>query len=91
MSTPQYPWYGYVNRITDNSTKHKSKKELAAVQAALEAADPETRAIVQIVLVTRSKELRAAASDFFISYGTAKHRIRDFRKSVARNLGLLEE
>ena len=91
MSTPHYAWYSYVNRITDSSTKHRSKKELAAVSAALEAADQETLELVNLVYITRSKDIRGAADAVHISYITAKRRFKTFRESVARNLGLLED
>jgi len=91
MSTPRFAWYGYVNKIMDSRTKHKSQKELAAVSAALEAADTETRELVNMVYITRSKDLHGAADAVHISYVTAIRRFKLFREAVARNLGLLEE
>ena len=91
MATPRYAWYGYVNRILDKRTKNKSRKETEAVNKALEAADPETRTIIQSTLINRSKDLRGAAADCHISYFTAFNRVRAFRLEVARNLGLLAE
>lgn len=91
MSRPHYPWYGYINRILDSRTKNTTRKEREAVAAALEAADPDTRQLVQIVLTTRAKDTLGAANDLFMSYSTAKRRLRAFRFDVARRLGLLEE
>ena len=90
MSTPHYPWYGYINRILDKRVKNKTQKESRAVAAALEAADPETRAIIQSAFIDRSKTLRGAAADLHFSYGTVKNRSEAFRLDVARRLGLLE-
>lgn len=87
----RYPWYSYVNSIMYNKTKRRTQKELAAVSAVLEAADPETRALVDMVFITRSKNIREAARAAFVSYETAKKRLQKFRIDVARNLDLLEE
>lgn len=87
----RYPWYSYVHSIMWNKTKRRTKKELEAVEKALSAADPETRELVDMVFITRSKNIREAARAAFVSYETAKKRLQKFRIDVARNLDLLEE
>lgn len=89
MSRTRYPWYSYINRILNSRTKNKSPRELAAVAGAMEAADPETRAIIQTAFVDRSITVQGAADELHISYKTACRRIKVFRLDVARRLGLL--
>ena len=90
MSTFKYPWYPYISNIL-KATAKTTERERQAVEEALKAASPVTQDLVREVCITRSKTIRGAAADSFLSYNSAWIRIHDFKMDVARRLGLLEE
>lgn len=89
MSKPHYPWYPYIKNIL-RGYQNTTQKERDAIAEAMEAASPEARELVYSVYITRTKDLRGAAQDAFISYRTAHNRTSSVLKDIASRLGLLE-
>ena len=90
MVIPRYPWYSYIKNILRGYGK-TTQRERDAVAAAMEAATPETRAIIEAVYISHSKTLHAAAQDNYMSFRTVQRHTSGFLKDVARRLDLLEE
>ena len=90
MSTAYYPWYTYIKNILRGNGKI-TQRERDAVAAALEAATPETRALIKAVYIAQAKTLHAAAQDNYMSFRTVQRHTSGFLKDVARRLDLLEE
>lgn len=88
MGKPAEAWYPYVRNIAYRYPHNRHPEEDAAFAAAFETAAPETRKIIEIVFIKKSKTMHEAANMAFISYPTAQRRVSVFFKDVAIRLGL---
>lgn len=81
-------WQPYVLNILRRYPHNKHPEEDAAIERALEEADPDTAALIDLVYFRKTHSLEAASDRLYISYSTAWRRQMLFRLEVARNLNL---
>ena len=81
-------WNPYVLNILKRYPKNKHAEEDEAIRKALEVADAQTVAIVDMVYFGKTKSISGAAEMLFISYSTAWRNQMTFRREVAKNLNL---